>query len=133
LASPRHLWFIVMMLWEHHTEPLASGRVFAGRILRQLAFALGLVVIALAGGMLGYMLIAGLDTVDAFLESSMLLSGAGPLYTERSSSNTLKIFSSLYALFGTLVVVMSVGLLGAPVLHRILHRIHADRSKNPRS
>jgi len=133
LASPRHLWFIVMMLWEHHTEPLASGRVFAGRIFRQLAFALGLVVIALAGGMLGYMLIAGLDTVDAFLESSMLLSGAGPLYTERSSSNTLKIFSSLYALFGTLVVVMSVGLLGAPVLHRILHRIHADRSKNPRS
>jgi ABC-type phosphate transport system permease subunit len=122
-----------MMLWEHHTEPLASGRVFAGRIFRQLAFALGLVVIALAGGMLGYMLIAGLDTVDAFLESSMLLSGAGPLYTERSSSNTLKIFSSLYALFGTLVVVMSVGLLGAPVLHRILHRIHADRSKNPRS
>ena len=133
MASPRHLWFIVMMLWEHHTEPLASGRVFAGRIFRQLAFALGLVVIALAGGMLGYMLIAGLDTVDAFLESSMLLSGAGPLYTERSSSNTLKIFSSLYALFGTLVVVMSVGLLGAPVLHRILHRIHADRSKNPRS
>lgn len=121
------------MLWEHHTEPLASGRVFAGRIFRQLAFALGLVVIALAGGMLGYMLIAGLDTVDAFLESSMLLSGAGPLYTERSSSNTLKIFSSLYALFGTLVVVMAVGLLGAPVLHRILHRIHADRSKNPRS
>ncbi|MFY8268326.1 MAG: hypothetical protein ACOVLK_02910 [Terrimicrobiaceae bacterium] len=133
MASPRHLWFIVMMLWEHHTEPLASGRVFAGRIFRQLVFALGLVVIALAGGMLGYMLIAGLDTVDAFLESSMLLSGAGPLYTERSSSNTLKIFSSLYALFGTLVVVMSVGLLGAPVLHRILHRIHADRSKNPRS
>lgn len=133
MASPRHLWFIVMMLWEHHTEPLASGRVFAGRIFRQLAFALGLVVIALAGGMLGYMLIAGLDTVDAFLESSMLLSGAGPLYTERSSSNTLKIFSSLYALFGTLVVVMAVGLLGAPVLHRILHRIHADRSKNPRS
>jgi hypothetical protein len=45
-------------------------------------------------GVFGFMEIAGLNLVDAFLEASMLLSGAGPLYTERNSSNALKVFSS---------------------------------------
>ena len=113
-----------VILWEHHTDPLASHRIFLGRMARQLLFALGLVVATLGVGVLGYQKIAGLDFVNAFLESSMLLSGAGPLYTERESSNELKIFSSLYALFCTLVVVAVVALLASPVVHRILHRLH---------
>lgn len=118
-----------MMFWEHHTEPLASGRVFAGRIFQQFLLGLLLVLFALCVGMAGYMLIGHLNWVDAFLESCMLLSGAGPLYTERESTNALKIFSSLYCLFGTLVVVLTVGLLASPVVHRILHRVHFTHSK----
>ena len=118
-----------MMFWEHHTEPLASGRVFAGRIFQQFLLGLLLVLFALCVGMAGYMLIGHLNWVDAFLESCMLLRGAGPLYTERDSSNALKIFSSLYCLFGTLVVVLTVGLLASPVVHRILHRVHFTHSK----
>ena len=119
-----------VILWEHHTEPLASHRVFLGRLARQLLFALGLVVATLGVGVLGYMQIAGLDFVNAFLESSMLLSGAGPLYTERNSSNALKIFSSFYALFSTLIVVAMVGLLATPVVHRVLHRLHQRHSQS---
>jgi hypothetical protein len=114
-------------LWEHHTEPLASHRIFLGRMAIQLFLALGLVIAALAFGVIGYSTIGHLDFIDAFLESSMLLSGAGPLYTERSSSNALKFFSSLYALFSTLIVVAAVGLLASPVVHRILHRLHIHR------
>jgi hypothetical protein len=118
-----------VILWEHHTEPLASHRVFLGRLARQLLFTLGLVVTTLGVGVLGYMEIAGLNLVDAFLESSMLLSGAGPLYTERNSSNALKVFSSFYALFSTLVVVAMVGLMATPMVHRVLHRLHQRRSQ----
>jgi hypothetical protein len=118
-----------MMFWEHHTEPLASGRVFAGRVFQQFLLGLLLVLFALCVGMAGYMLIGHLNWVDAFLESCMLLSGAGPLFTERESTNALKIFSSLYCLFGTLVVVLTVGLLASPVVHRILHRVHFTHSK----
>lgn len=117
-----------MQLWEHHTEPLASHRVFLGRMATQFLFAIGIVAATLAVGVVGYMAISELDFVDAFLESSMLLSGAGPLYTERSSSNALKLFSSLYALFCTLVVVAVVGLMASPVVHRILHRLQAHRT-----
>jgi hypothetical protein len=77
------------------------------------------------------MTIEGLDFVDAFLESSMLLSGAGPLFTERNSTDALKMFSSLYALFSTLVVVAMVGLLATPVVHRVLHRLH-ERHQLPK-
>jgi hypothetical protein len=77
------------------------------------------------------MTIEGLDFVDAFLESSMLLSGAGPLFTERNSTDALKMFSSLYALFSTLVVVAMVGLLATPVVHRVLHRLH-QRHQQPK-
>jgi hypothetical protein len=118
-----------VILWEHHTEPLASHRVFLGRLARQLLFALGLVIATLGVGVFGYMEIAGLNLVDAFLESSMLLSGAGPLYTERSSSNALKVFSSFYALFSTLVVVAMVGLMATPMVHRVLHRLHQRHSQ----
>jgi hypothetical protein len=118
---------MAMTLWEHHTDPLASHRVFLGRMARQFFLTLGVVILALTVGVTGYMTIAELDFIDAFLESSMLLSGAGPLYTERSSTNSLKLFSSLYALVSTLVVVASVSLLASPVVHRILHRLQAHR------
>ena len=115
------------MPWEHHSEPLATHGVFLGRMGRQLMLVATLVAATLALGTAGYMLISDLDFVDSFLEASMLLSGAGPLYTERSSANELKIFSSLFALFSTLVVVSSVGILAAPVVHRVLHRLHLEK------
>ena len=119
------------MPWEHHTEPLAPGHVFIGRMARQILLVAGLVAVALAFGTTGYILITrgteNLDLIDSFLEASMLLSGAGPLYTERTSSNTLKMFSSLYALFGTLIVVSSVGILASPIVHRVLHRLHLEK------
>lgn len=117
------------MPWEHHSEPLATHRVFLGRMGRQILLVGSLVAGTLLIGITGYMLISDLDFVDSFLESSMLLSGAGPLYTERNSSNELKMFSSLFALFSTLVVVSSVGILAAPVVHRVLHRLHVERAR----
>jgi hypothetical protein len=39
-------------------------------------------------------------------------------------------FSALYALFGTLVVVSSVGILASPIVHRVLHRLHLERGRN---
>ena len=121
------------MPWEHHSEPLAPRHVFAGRILRQILLVAGIVAIALAIGTAGYMAVSkgneNLGFVDSFLEASMLMSGAGPLYTERDSPADLKMFSSLYALFCTLIVVSSVSILAAPIVHRVLHRLHLERGR----
>lgn len=121
------------MPWEHRSEPLAPSHVFAGRMARQILLVAVIVGVALLVGTIGYMIVSrgneNLDIIDSFLEASMLLSGAGPLYTERNSSDTLKLFSSLYALFGTLIVVSSVGILASPIVHRVLHRLHLERGR----
>ncbi len=121
------------MPWEHRSEPLAPSHVFAGRMARQILLVAAIVAVALVVGTIGYMLVSkgteNLGLVDSFLEASMLLSGAGPLYTERTSSDSLKLFSSVYALFGTLVVVSSVGILASPIVHRVLHRLHLERGR----
>jgi hypothetical protein len=118
------------MPWEHRTQPMASRRTFARRLATQLLLALALVLLTLALGMAGYMTIARLGWVDSFLESAMFLSGAGPLYTERSSGTALKLFSSCYALFSTLVVVSLVAIVASPVVHRVLHRLHVERGRD---
>lgn len=115
--------------WEHRSEPLASRAIFLRRMVAQFLLAASFVVATLLSGMAGYMSIAKLDATDAFLEAAMLLSGAGPLYTERSSSNEMKIFSSCYALFSTLIVVSIVAIMASPIVHRVLHRLHLERSR----
>ncbi len=117
------------MPWEHRTQPLASRRTFARRLAFQFLLVAALVVGTLLLGLAGYMTIGGLNLVDALLESSMFLSGAGPLYTERSSTDALKLFSSVYALFSTLVVVSIVAIVASPVVHRVLHRLHLERGR----
>ena len=118
-----------LMPWEHRTQPLASRRTFARRLAFQFLLVAALVVGTLLLGLAGYMTIGGLNLVDALLESSMFLSGAGPLYTERSSTDTMKLFSSVYALFSTLVVVSIVAIVASPVVHRVLHRLHLERGR----
>lgn len=79
---------------------------------------------ALLIGVTGYHNLAGLGWVDSLLEASMILSGMGPVYP--LSSMQAKIFASGYALFSGLVFIAVMGIVFAPVLHRILHKFHID-------
>ena len=88
---------------------------------------LALVAFTLMLGILGYRIIGGLPWLDALLESSMLMGGEGPIYSADLTSPTAKIFASLYALFCGLVLIAGSGILLAPVVHRILHRLHVPR------
>ncbi len=111
-------------MFEHKSQPLISRGEFLRRLA--LSFALGLlgIVVSLAVGMLGYHAIVGLSWIDSFLNASMLLGGMGPLEHERSSSG--KIFEGIYALYCGLAVLSFAGVILAPVIHRFMHKLHAD-------
>ncbi|NPV83777.1 MAG: hypothetical protein HPY46_09400 [Candidatus Aminicenantes bacterium] len=111
-------------MFEKKHERLASRRVYFRRILVHLAFALILIALALSLGVAGYHWIAGLSWVDSLYEASMILGGMGPFNPLKSSA--AKIFASAYALFSGLVFIALVGIVMAPVVHRMLHRFHAD-------
>ena len=101
-------------------------------ILRVLAsIGLGAIVIggSLGLGMLGYHFFEGLGAMDSFLNAAMILSGMGPLWSPQTDAG--KLFAGLYALYSGLAVLVVAGLLFAPMVHRLLHRFHADEGDQP--
>jgi hypothetical protein len=113
-------------MFERKSEKLLPFPRFAVRVLTSLLVALGIVVIALALGTAGYHFIAALAWIDAILNAAMILTGMGPVAT--MDTTAAKLFASAYALFSGVVFLSSVGLVFAPIFHRILHRFHLDDS-----
>ena len=113
-------------MFEHGAQPLLSRVEFIARLARSGGIALGLIVISLLAGMVGYHALEGLNWIDAFLNAAMLLGGMGPVNAPASFGG--KLFAGLYALYCGLVVIVVAGLLLAPVAHRILHKFHAAHS-----
>ncbi|MEP6745108.1 MAG: hypothetical protein ABJB33_06385 [Gemmatimonadota bacterium] len=101
-----------------------STRHFAHRMLGHFLTSQLLVVAALFIGMAGFHLTEELPWLDAFLQSAMLLGGMGPVGQITHESG--KLFAGFYALFCGLLFIVVAGLLIAPVVHRILHRLHWD-------
>jgi hypothetical protein len=83
-----------------------------------------LVLGALFAGIAGYHWLAGLPWVDSLLNASMILGGMGPV--DLLPNTAAKIFASVYALFSGLVFIAVMGILFAPVLHRMLHTFHME-------
>ena len=86
-----------------------------------------LIGFTLSLGMVGYHQIGKLSWLDALLESSMLMGGEGPIFSANLPDPEAKVFASFYALFCGLVLIAGTGILLAPVVHRILHRLHVPR------
>ncbi len=111
--------------FERHHDQLAPVSVFVKRLLGSLAMALGLIAFVLMLGICGYRYIAGFDWVQSLLEASMILGGMGPV--KELPGDAAKIFASAYALFSGLIFIAIMGLVLAPVVHRILHKFHVDQ------
>ncbi|MCL5996463.1 MAG: hypothetical protein M1546_10485 [Chloroflexi bacterium] len=111
-------------MYERHDQPLLSRRRFIRRQLRHAAFALGLVTLSLAIGMLGYHFLAHLPWIDSFLNASMILTGMGPV--DRMETPVAKLFAGCYALFAGLIFLVSTGVLFIPLLHRLFHHFHLE-------
>ncbi|MET0546675.1 MAG: hypothetical protein ABWZ40_10210 [Caulobacterales bacterium] len=110
--------------FEHHSEKMASAPVFIGRLAINLGAACVMIAIVLGLGMTGYHVIEHMPWIDAFLNSSMLLGGMGPVDTMKTEGG--KLFAGSYALVCGLVIVAATAIFLAPVMHRVLHAVHAD-------
>ena len=113
-------------MYEHKHHPLLSRPRFAVRMLWHALFSIGLLLSSLLLGMLGYRYFEGLNWADAFLNAAMLLGGMGPVDAPHTVGG--KLFAGSYALFAGLVFLMVVGIVFAPIVHRILHVFHLEPS-----
>jgi hypothetical protein len=115
-------------LYEHRrTRPL-PWPAFLRRMARHFGMAAGVVGGSLILGMAGYRYFEALSWLDAFLNAAMLLGGMGPVNVPQTPGG--KLFAGLYALFAGLVFLGVAGILFAPVVHRVLHRLHWEESSD---
>lgn len=102
----------------------ARRQLFWSRMVVHGGLALAVLLGSLAVGMWGFMHYEALAWRDAFLNAAMLLSGMGPVKTDLTEAG--KLFAGLYALYSGLLVIGIAGLLLAPAVHRVMHRVHWD-------
>jgi hypothetical protein len=110
--------------YETRGERLLDPNRFVRRMLGHLGIAITLVAFSLLIGMSGYVYFESLSWTDAFLNAAMLLGGMGPVNAPMTEGG--KLFAGWYALYAGLVFLIVAGVLGAPVVHRVLHRFHLD-------
>jgi hypothetical protein len=113
-----------LLKFEKKHAPVISIWQFAKRLLLSFLMTLGLVIGSLAVGMCGYHFLESLSWIDSFLNAAMILGGMGPVNDMKTDAG--KIFAGCYALYSGLVVIVCAGIILAPLIHRILHRFHAD-------
>jgi hypothetical protein len=112
-------------MYEHKSSAPLSHSAFTGRMAAHVAIAAGLLATSLGIGMLGYHWTEGLDWLDAFVASAMILTGMGPTGPLRTTGG--KLFAGFYALYSGVVFLVVVGVVVAPLIHRMLHRFHFGR------
>jgi hypothetical protein len=109
-------------MYESRKQSPLPRELFVRRVALHFAFAAGGMLVSLALGMAGYMHFEGLAWRDAFLNAAMLLGGMGPVDAPKTDGG--KVFAGLYALYSGLLILVTAGVMLAPVLHRILHKFH---------
>ena len=116
------------MLYEHRSQPLLPPRAFLLRLAAHTGVALAVIFGSLLMGILGYHFLEGLPWLDSLVNASMILGGMGPVDALHTTAG--KLFASFYALYSGIVFLVSVGIIFAPVFHRILHRFHLESGKD---
>ncbi len=109
-------------MYEHRKQRLAPIGVFYQRVLKNILLASGIMLVCLLIGIFGYHYTDNIPWIDSLHNASMILSGMGPVVEIKSVGG--KLFSSAYALFSGVVFITNIGIILAPAMHRLFHRLH---------
>ena len=109
-------------MYEHHSKPLLPRKLFFKRLLGHFSIAMIILLLSLGLGVAGYHLTEGLSLIDSILNASMILGGMGPVDCIKTPGG--KLFASFYSLFSGIIFLAVVGIIIAPLAHRLLHRLH---------
>lgn len=111
-------------MFESHNQPLATTTQFVFRVTRCVLYGLVFLMLAVSIGIAGYRFFEHMSWVDAFANAALTLADMGlvvPIVTPAG-----KIFTGIYALLSGLLFFSFVGIIFAPIVHRLFHRFHLD-------
>lgn len=111
-------------MYEKRSDEVISQKAFIWRLIWHVLAALLLVVITLFIGALGHVYFENVQIHDALVNSAMLMGGVGTTILPESVAG--KMFFSAYGLFLGILFAAVVGVVLAPLIHRIVHKMHLD-------
>ncbi len=117
-------------MFERKDQRLLPRSQFFLRLLRSVLAAVGLVMVSLSAGTIGYHIFARLAWIDAMLNAAMILTGMGPVDPMRTTA--AKVFATCYALFSGTIFLTLAAILFAPLIHRMIHRFHLETDDDDR-
>ncbi len=114
-------------MYEHRSHPVLTRSRFFRRMIKHGLTAFLLLGGSLGLGIVGYHSICGMGWIDSILNASMILGGMGPVSPIENDSG--KLFAAFYALFSGVIFLVVVGIMLAPMAHRILHYLHLEEDE----
>lgn len=115
-------------MYESKDQPLLTARHFRRRVVKHILYALLVLVITIAIGSAVHVFLESVSWSDAVLNTALVVSGIGPYIIPESAIG--KLFLAAYSMFVGLVFAATLGIILAPVAHRMLHKFHLDTSGN---
>jgi hypothetical protein len=110
--------------YEHKTDPLLPFDQFLRRLMQHGLAAMLFLAVSLGIGVVGYHFTEDLTWLDSLLNASMILGGMGPVDMLKTDGG--KLFASFYAIYSGVAFLLVVGIIIAPLAHRMMHRLHLD-------
>lgn len=111
-------------MYERISDRLISTERFLWRLAKHVLCVLGLLALSVLAGALGFTVLEGYGIEDAILHSAHILAGLGLIQLPDSYAGRL--FVALFGLYASLFFLAAFSVIFAPVVHRILHRLHLD-------
>lgn len=128
------------LMFERRQQPMVPLAVFRSRLIRN-AMAAGFVIgVSLLIGMLGYRWTGydaatgrSLGWLESLYNASMILTGMGPADQRDPPPRPEMWFATFYAIFAGVVFLVSVGVLIAPVVHRVIHHFNLEAEEDAKA
>jgi len=111
-------------MFEHFKQELLSVRQFVWRMVRYFSISVMFVSFSLVVGVLGFHWIGKLSWDQAFINAVSMLGAVNAPYPMQDYGGHL--FTACYGMFTETVFLLAFAIVLAPVIHRLLHRLHLD-------
>lgn len=111
-------------MYEKISERLISTERFILRMCKHAFYVVALLTLSVLAGALGLLALEGHTLEDAVLHSAHILAGLGLIQLPETYSG--RVFVALFGLYASLFFLAAFSVIFAPVVHRIVHKLHLD-------
>jgi hypothetical protein len=116
-------------MYERISDKFITREQFVKRIAKHVLYVVFILACSVTAGAIGFIVFEGHGVEDAVLHAAYILSGFGLIKIPTSPIG--KMFAGIFGLYANLFFLAAFSVIFAPVVHRILHKLHLDDEVEP--